>query len=306
MDNRLDNRPFLPVKYDVIFRLFFADERNADDLISFLKSVLNLDEGDYQGIEIADPYLLPDYVGDKTAIIDVKLHTKSGKVIHIEIQLKVTNAMRERVIFYDAKLITEQVGKSEKYGEIKKVISIIITEEPLIEASPRYHHRFTFYDPDAGVEFTDLIEIHTVELQKLPESTDGTDLYDWAKFIAAETEEELDMVAQRNPQIGKAAVKLRELSADERARDMLERRLKGQRDLAMWVDEAEIRGRSEGRIEGRAEGRSEGRIEGRSEGRVEERTDLARNMILDGEPVEKIIRYTKFTMEEIKDLSKTR
>ena len=40
------------------------------------------------------------------------------------------------------------------------------------------------------------------------------------------------MVAQRNPQIRKAAVKLRELSADERARDMFERREKGQRDAA--------------------------------------------------------------------------
>ena len=82
------------------------------------------------------------------------------------------------------------------------------------------------------------MEVHTLELQKLPDSTDGTALYDWAKFIAAETEEELNMVAQRNPQIEKAAVKLRELSADERARDMFERREKGQRDLAMFADDA--------------------------------------------------------------------
>ena len=36
------NRPFLPVKYDVVFRMFFADERNEDDLIDFLKSSLRL------------------------------------------------------------------------------------------------------------------------------------------------------------------------------------------------------------------------------------------------------------------------
>jgi predicted transposase/invertase (TIGR01784 family) len=234
----MDNRTFLPVKSDVIFRLLFADERNSEDLIDLLKSILNLPEEDYDDIEIADPYLLPDYVGDKLAVIDVKLHTKSRKVIHIEIQLKVTVAMRERIIFYDAKLITEQIGSSEKYEKIKKVISIIITDEKLISLSPRYHHRFTFYDADAGIEFTDLIEIHTVELQKLPDSTDGTALYDWAKFIAAETEEELTMIAERNPQIGKAVVKLRELSADERARDLYERREKGQRDLTMFMDDA--------------------------------------------------------------------
>lgn len=238
----MDKRPFLPVKYDVIFRLFFADERNAEDLIALLKSILKLEDDDYQDIEIADPYLHPDYVGDKTAIIDIKLHTKSRKVIHIEIQLKITEAMRERIVFYDAKLITEQIGKSEKYDKIKKVISIIITDETLIDVSRRYRHRFTFYDPDAGVEFTDLIEIHTIELQKLPDNTDGTALYDWAKFIAAETEEELDMVAGRNPKINRAAVKLRELSADERARDLFERREKGQRDLLMWEDHAKKQG----------------------------------------------------------------
>ena len=67
---------------------------------------------------------------------------------------------------------------------------------------------------------------------------DGSELYDCAKFAAADTVEELTMVAQRNPQIEKAAVKLRELSADERARDMFERREKGQRDLAMFADDA--------------------------------------------------------------------
>jgi predicted transposase/invertase (TIGR01784 family) len=185
MNNR---KPLLPVKYDIVFRLFFADERNAEDLVSLLKAILNLPEDDYQDIEIADPHLLPDYVGDKLAIIDVKLRTKSRKVLHIEIQLKVTPFMRERIIFYNAKLITEQIGSGDNYADIHKVISIVITDEKLILGSPEYHHRFTNYDHVAGVELTDISEIHTIELQKLPEHTDGTELYYWAKFIAAETE----------------------------------------------------------------------------------------------------------------------
>ena len=44
------------------------------------------------------------------------------------------------------------------------------------------------------------------------------------------------MTAQRNPQVGKAVVKLRELSADERARDMFERREKSRMDAAMFED----------------------------------------------------------------------
>ncbi|MCL2831806.1 MAG: Rpn family recombination-promoting nuclease/putative transposase [Treponema sp.] len=146
-----------------------------------------------------------------------------------------------------AKLITEQLGSGDKYKTLQKVISIIITDEDLIQNSPRYHHRFVFYDSEAAVEFSDIIEIHTLELKKLPERDDGTELYDWAKFIAAETEEDLKMAAETNPQIKKAVVKLQELSADERARDLFERREKGRRDMESRERWAEARGEAKER-----------------------------------------------------------
>lgn len=221
----------LPVKSDLIFRIFFADERNQDDLVSLLKAVLRLPEDDYDEIEIADPHLLPEYVDDKYAIIDVKLHTKSKKIVHIEIQLKITPELSKRVVYYTSKLVTEQIGSGGNYDEIQNVISIIILDKTLIQNSPKYHHRFILYDREAGVEFTDIVEVNTIELDKLPEATDGTQLYDWAKFINAKTEEELTVIAERNPQIGKAVVKLRQLSADERTRDLYERREKARRDI---------------------------------------------------------------------------
>ena len=133
------------------------------------------------------------------------------------------------------------------------MISIVITEENLIKDSPKYHHRFVFYDPEANVAFTDIIEIYTLELGKLPKGTDGTELYDWAKFIAAESEEELKMVAERNPQVEKAVVTLQRLSADEQARDLYERREKAMRD----IDSRERWARAEGKIEGKMEGNKE-------------------------------------------------
>jgi predicted transposase/invertase (TIGR01784 family) len=270
----MSKKEFLPVKSDVIFRLFFADERNMDYLVGFLKSVLKLPEDDYDVIEITDPHLLREYDEDKLAIIDVKLRTKSRKVIHIEIQLSVTPDLRERIIFYDAKLITEQVGSGSGYGVIKQVISIVITDEPLIKNSPRYHHRFTFYDREADVELSDIVEINTLELPKLPKETDGTTLYYWAKFIAAETEEELTMIAERNPQVGKAVVTFRELSADERVRDMYERQERARRDFTSQKKWA-----------------------------VKQREfEIAKNMIIDGKTYEEIAKYTGLTHDEIESL----
>ena len=273
----MDGRSFLPVKSDVIFRLFFADERNVEFLIGFLKSVLRLPEDDYDKIEIVDPHLLREYAEDKLAILDIKLRSKSRKIIHIEIQL-IASQIRERIIYYDAKLITEQIGSGDHYDVIKKVISILIIDDKLIPEDQKYHHRFTLYDPEAGIEFSDLLEINTLELLKLPKNADGTALYDWASFIAAERKEELDMVAERNPEVKKAVVKLLELSEDERNRDLYERREKERRDLAArekWV---------------RQEGRQEGLL------------DVAKSLISAGDSIEKIVRVTGLLRDDVEAL----
>ena len=270
----MDNRTFLPVKSDIIFRIFFGDEKNIEFLIGFLKSVLRLPDDDYDEIEILDPHLLREFPGDKLGIIDIKLKTRSRKIVHIEIQLSVTPELKNRIIFYDAKLITEQIGSSDDFYSIKKVISIVITDEKLIPASPKYLHRFTFYDQEAKVELSDLIEIFTLELGKLPESTDGTILYDWASFIAAESEEELMMIAERNPQVGKAVVKFRELSADERTRDIYERR-----QIAEW----DMMARERWAIK-------------------QSKFEIARNALLMNMSIGDIIRLTGLTADEIENL----
>ena len=63
------------------------------------------------------------------------------------------------------------------------------------------------------------------------------------------------MVAEMNPQMRKAVVKLQELSADERARDLYERREKALRDIDSRERWAEAKGRAEGKAEGRTEER---------------------------------------------------
>ena len=154
-----------------------------------------------------------------------------------------------------------------------------MTDESLIPGSLKYHHRFTFYDAEAGVELSDIIEIHTLELEKLPEGADGTELYDWAKFIAADTEEELNMIAERNPQVAQAVVRLRELSADERARDLYERREKARRDQSSRERWAHQQGEKENSL------------------------TIATRLLKRGRPIHEIIEDTGLTREEVENLN---
>ena len=268
------DKEFLSPRNDLVFKLLFGDERSTEQLTDFLKSVLRIPHDEYDYLTIVDPHLLPEYKGGKLGIIDVKLHTKSGKIINIEIQVDPMPQMRERVIFYDAKMVTEQLGTSENYEQIKKVISIVITDYPLIKESQKYHHRFTLYDQENNVEFSDTIEIHTLELPKLPSNEDGTPLWVWMKFLDARTEEDLEMIAQKNPQVQRAVIRLKELSADERTRMLYEAREKERRD-----------------------------IYAREKGAVKQaQLDFARNLLKRSRPVEEIIEDTGLTYAEVESL----
>jgi len=224
------SRIILPVKRDIIFKIFFADERNIEFLTDFLKSALSIPAEEYDEVIIVDPHLIREHLTDKLGIIDVKLKTVSGKTIHIEIQVAPLPQMRERIAYYDAKMITEQIGKREQYKDIKQVISIVITEQEFITNSSNYHHRFTMYDSVNKVELTDIVEVHTLELCKIPADARGSRLCYWMEFIKAEGEIELEAVAKRDPLIKKAVARLMELSADEKTRLLYEAREKERMD----------------------------------------------------------------------------
>ena len=220
---------------DVIFKLIMGTENSIELLTDFLFAVLNLSPDEYDEIIISNPFLLQDYKGDKLGILDVKLKLKSSKIVNIEIQVEPMPFIESRILFYVSKLVTEQIGEGEQYDKIKRVISIIITDHHLIKGSEKYHHHFGLYDIESKILLTDALEIHTLELPKARKVFDSADaqndrLLDWMKFFDIKTEEELKMVAKKSPIMKKATLRLLELSADEKARQLYEARLKERRD----------------------------------------------------------------------------
>ena len=85
---------------------------------------------------------------------------------------------------------------------------------------------------------------------------------------------ELEVVAQKDPLIKKAVLRLMELSEDERARMLLEKREMERMDNSV-------------------------REKGASEQRA---MQIAKAMIEADEPIEKIIKYTELTSNEIENL----
>jgi predicted transposase/invertase (TIGR01784 family) len=196
---------------------------------------LDIPKDEYDKLTIINPFLKKDSQDDKYGILDVKLHTKSGSVVHIEIQLIVLTNLRSRIVYSSSKLITEQISSGEDWGIIKRTISIVITEQVFIHEGDKYHHQFRYRTND-GMELTDLVEINTLDLSKLPDD-DNTDLWYWMRFIKSEDEEEIEALAKRSPQMKKAVGVLKELSADEQTRMLYESRFMAEIDVNSRVSD---------------------------------------------------------------------
>jgi predicted transposase/invertase (TIGR01784 family) len=236
----IGNRPkILPPKADVIFKLLFGDERNIDILIDFLKSVLDISEDEYDKITLTDTHLKREAIDDKLGIVDVKMTTKSGTIIHIEIQVAPESALPERIIYYNAKTLVVQLKSGVDYFKLEKVITIAIANFDFIKDSDDYHHIFEWRERTKGIRLTDIVEVNTLELTKIPGVTDNTLKYDWLQFLKSEKEEEFDMLAAKSPALKKAVVELKRLSQDEEAQMLYEAREKALKDRNTMIHSRE-------------------------------------------------------------------
>ena len=204
----------------------------------------------------------------------------------MEIQVWPIPEMKYRSVYFISKMVTEQMATGRNHSDIRRSVSIIITSYTLVAENEHYHNQFRYRSNKDSVEFTDLTEINTLELSKLPRDGDDSELWYWMKFIKTQNEEELNMLAKRNPQISKAVGVLKELSADERTRMLYEQREIARRDMVSRMEGA----------------KREGIAVGVAKGTTEATATIARNLLKLEMPLEQISKATGLTCEEIGEL----
>jgi predicted transposase YdaD len=112
----------------------------------------------------------------------------------------------------------------------------------------------------------------------LPDNSDGTPEWFWLAFLKDDREEVYEVLSDNNPDVKKAVVRLKELSADEKARLVFEARQK-----AEWDQLARDKFV-------RQEGRREGLLA------------VARKALTENVPIETIQTLTGLSVEEIRAL----
>ena len=254
----------------------------------FVSDVTGIPVEEIKSIRIVNPFLWRRRRNAKLGILDLQLELNNNTRINIEMQVKYFARWDRRNLFYLAKMFTEDLKSGEKYDRLKKCICISILDFNLT-GRPEYHSVYRLRD-EKGYEFSDLFEIHTIELKKKLNGEDRVD--DWIRLFNAKTEEELDMIKTSNPGIREAMKELRVMSLGKRLRLIHEEHLKEIRDRHMIEDEAREQGHAEGFAAGQEEGervgRAEGRAEGREEGREQKLLDQIGRKLAKGQSVEQI------------------
>ncbi len=246
-------KEIIKLKNDVMFKIMFMKEENKDILQDFIASVLNIPYESIKNISIKNSELLPEVVTNKFSRLDINLELNNEKLINIEMQVRNQKYFNDRTLFYLAKLYTSSLKKGEEYDRLQQSISINIVAFDIFE-SEEYHSEFLIMEKNRHEVFTDKFCIHFLELNKLNDKTgDNNHLKLWLKLINAESEEELKMIEQTDvPMLLKAVNVVKQMSEDERLKEIERMRDKALHDKASELGSARREGVREGKIEERS------------------------------------------------------
>jgi predicted transposase/invertase (TIGR01784 family) len=196
---------------DFMVKDVFGNPKAVGNTAGLLQAVLDLDPAEYRSLRIVDPHLRRKWREDKMGIVDIRINTVSGKVLHVEVQVADDPDMIPRILYYQGKLLTEQIGAGGRYQKICRTISIVILDYIMLEQEDpaRYKNTYRFLNTISHNLFTDLQEIVILELPKVPENDDGTGLWPWLKYFKCKTMEELIMLAKNHPEVEDAVWQFR-------------------------------------------------------------------------------------------------
>jgi len=226
--------------------------RNEKARLGFLSAVLKLNPKDIKETRILNVELRREHAEDKQGILDVHILLNNEVEIDVEIQLAIFMAWADRSLFYLSKMVTDQLRPGDTYAKLGKCVNISILDFRLFPEDPEFYSCFHLWEDTRRKRYTDKLEIHILELPKLPKDLqeDAGALLLWAKFLSGKRKEEFEAVAERDPYVKEAYNQLRIISQDQQMRWEYEAREKAVRDQAQLLLEADQRGHQRGRAEG--------------------------------------------------------
>ena len=300
---------YLNPKADLTFKKVFGE--HPDLVISFLNALLPFEkpEEEITHVEYLTPEMVPQTPFHKNSIVDVRCKDQQGRQFIVEMQMMWTSAYKQRVLFNASKAYVSQLDKGQEFELLQPVYSLNLVNDTFSE-SKGYYHDFKIVEETETKEVIEGLRFIFIELPKFtPNNYKGKKMQVlWLRYLTEINEKTRQAPEElmENPEINKAVTQLEESAFSEA-------QLLGYDNFWDMVSTAKTQissSRREGREEGEKIGMEKGEkigMEkgekiGMEKGEKKKAMNMARLMKADNEPIDKIIRYTNLSEEEIKDL----
>ena len=219
---------------DFVCKMLLGNPAHSRLTIHFLNAVLRT-ESPIVEVEYLNPFVMQEFELDKLAILDILACDDQGRRLNIEVQRTSQGGLPERLVYYASTQLVEQIQEGEGYHLLRPSIGICLLNAKLFPNLADYHQQFRLRT-HTGLELTNCLEIHTLELPKYARRGDNQEVHDpldqWMDFFCNAKGSMPDALRTRlpSPVFGEAIGVLEMISKTPDQRRYYDARMKWERD----------------------------------------------------------------------------
>lgn len=263
----------------------------------FVAAILGKEPDTVRRTTVIETELRKESEDDKLGILDVLVELEDGVKMNMEMQVPYFEYWANRVLFYVSKIYTGQIQKGDDYDKLQKCIHVSILDFIHFPQDNRCYRKITLCDVETGEQYTDLMELHVLELKKLPPEDQNEDgVIRWMRFLGGKSRKEFEDMAEKDEYIKEAYEDLKKLSLDEQKRLEYEVRQRAIRDHNSQMKSAERRGIEIGEERGEKRG-----IEIGTQSTLKR---LVKANVESGKSLEEIAEFLGLDLSEVEKMSK--
>ena len=165
----------------------------------FVAAILGKSPETVRRTTVIETELRKESEDDKLGILDVLVELEDEVKMNMEMQVHYFEYWANRVLFYVSKIYTGQIQKSDDYDKLQKCIHVSILDFIHFPQDQRCYRKITFCDVETGEQYTDLMELHVLELKKLsPEDQNEDGVIRWMRFLGGKSRKEFEDMAEKD------------------------------------------------------------------------------------------------------------
>ena len=277
-------RGLLPLTSDIVFKRVFSREGNEKILKSLLEAILDTE---IQKVEVKNPQLPPNLNDSKAGILDIKVQIDDNTICDVEMQVRDERNIADRSTYYMAKILSDELKRSEEYIKVKKAIVINILMFNYYKRNSYHSIAHMKFEDTKRDEYVNLgymdeekiatkdLEMHFIELPKFIKKNPEvkTKLEQWLWAISGKGDK-AKMAEKANKDVKDAMNIVKEMSMSDEEWELYESRRLALLDYNTGMINA----------------------------KNEEKIEIAKKMLKKGMAIKEIKELTGLSEEEIKKL----